>query len=65
MNVRERKIIMHKEITLKDFIDYLSSHVGDYDKSLKGIGCSSDGFYTIHIDDGYVQKIIRVPEYKN
>lgn len=56
---------MHKEITLKDFIDYLSMHPGDYNKPLKGIGVSSDGFYTIHVDDGYVQKIIRIPEYKN
>ena len=56
---------MKKEITLKDFIDYLSMHPGDYNKPLKGIGVSSEGFYTIHVDDGYVQKIIRVPEYKN
>ena len=55
---------MQKEITLREFIEYLQSRVSDQDRPIKGIGARSDGFYTIHVDDGYVQKIITVPQFK-
>lgn len=53
-----------KEITLKEYINYLSTYANDFDKPIKGMGYNSDGFYTIHVDDGYVQKIIKIPGYK-
>ena len=58
---------MEKEITMREFIDILQKSVNsnDLDKPLNGIGYSSDGFYTFHIDDGYVKRIIKIPAYKD
>lgn len=50
---------MNKPINLEEFIKYLQMYQRDYDKAVKGIGYESDGFYTIHVDDGYVTKMIK------
>lgn len=55
---------MNKPINLEEFIKYLQMYQRDYDKAVKGIGYDSDGFYTIHVDDGYVTKRIKIPAYK-
>lgn len=57
---------MLREITVKEYIDMIQNKVNEQDmnKPLRGIGYISDGFYTIHIDDGFVQRIVRIPTHK-